>query len=129
MIENIRNKRTGETVAEWVPMNVAELKYDAVSLSELISDGGDGFGLSGAQLDEFVVKCIRVMLDHGAVPVIGGAGTRYFWIAQPQHGATTDEIITSVIAGWKASGSAEPGLGGIWFALPKPDDPMYVKRA
>jgi hypothetical protein len=129
MIENIRNKRSGETVAEWLPMNVAELKYDAVSLSDLISDGQDEFGLSGAQLDEFIAKSIRVMLDHGALPVIGGAGTKYFWIEQPQYGSTPDNIVTNVIKEWKNSGSGDPGLGGLWFAQPMPDNPEFVKRA
>jgi hypothetical protein len=126
MIDNIRNRHSGETVAEWIPMYVAELPIDAVSLSGVISDGNDGFSLRGADLDEFIIQSIRILLGHGALTVIGGGDSPYDWIHQPQYGTKADDVIKNVIAEWKASG-VDPDLGGLWFARPDPAFPRFVK--
>ncbi len=118
MIETAIHKYFDCTVAEWIPMNVAGLKVDGVSLSEIIADGRDGFGLAGADLEAVVGMCIRALIDSGAQPVIGGGNTDYFWLLQPQYGTTSDEIVHNVISEWRASGY-DPDLGGLWFATPE----------
>jgi hypothetical protein len=58
----------------------------------------DDFGFSGRDLVEFVKLNIRALLERGAKPAIGGGGTAYDWILQPQYGNTDDQIVQSVIA-------------------------------
>ena len=129
MIDQIRHRRSGDTIAEWIPMNVVALEDDAVSFSEIILDGQEGFGLSGEQLDAFIAKSIRVLIENGGLPVIGGSGTQFLWLEQSKYGSAPAEVAAAVIAEWKASGGCDPGLGGLWFALPDPADPKFVKRA
>jgi hypothetical protein len=118
MIETKKHKYFDCTVADWLPMNVAELEFDGVSLSKIIANGRDGFGLAGEDLETVVGMCIGVLIDGGAQPVIGGGNTDYFWLLQPQYGTASDEIAHNVIAEWRASGR-DPDLGGLWFATPE----------
>ncbi|WP_342362486.1 hypothetical protein [Terrarubrum flagellatum] len=69
------------------------------------------------ELLDFVQRCLTALMDHGAKPVIGGGGTRYDWIEQPQYGSTTKEIVDNIIAEWQAKG--DPDHGGLWLAKPE----------
>jgi hypothetical protein len=63
---------------------------------------------------------VSELLAKGAKPVVGGAGTKYFWIYQPQYGDTNKEIVDAVVKEWLASGAPDCDPGGLWFALPSP---------
>lgn len=108
----------GQTVMEYIQTVSGELPNDAVGLWQIVPTGRQGFGLIGDDLSEFVRRCVFALLTHGAKPVVGGGGTKYDWILQPQYGETNDEIVETVMKEWLASGAADCDPGGLWFALP-----------
>jgi hypothetical protein len=116
---NARGVRGG-TVLEYIQKVPAELPIDAVGLWQIVPRGRRRFGLSGDDLTEFVSRCVSALLARGAKPVVGGGGTKYDWIYQPQYGETNSEILDSIMKEWLASGSPECDPGGLWFALPSP---------
>ena len=95
---------------------VSELESDGIALAVIVADGRYGFDLLGDDLIVFVRRCLTAMLEAGAKPVIGGGGTRYYWIEQPRYGSNPREIVDNVIAEWRAKG--DPDHGGLWFAKP-----------
>ncbi|MBB4200708.1 hypothetical protein GGD83_004537 [Rhodoblastus sphagnicola] len=97
-----------------------ELPRDAVGLWQIIPTGREGFGLSGDELAEFVSLCVAELLAQGAKPVVGGGGTKYDWIYQPQYCETNEIILDAVMKEWLASGAPDCDPGGLWFALPSP---------
>lgn len=116
MTDERRDRLLGETMDEVINGHVGELDSDGVALAVIIADGRHGFDLEGDELIDFVRRCITAMLEHGAKPVSGGGGTRYYWIEQSRYGSTTREIVDNVIAAWLANG--DPDHGGLWFAMP-----------
>ena len=79
--------------------------------------GRHGFGLEGEALTEYVRRCIAELLSRGAVPVVGGGDTGYYWIEQKQYGSTPDAILENVVREWLANGARDEDPGGLWFAL------------
>lgn len=116
MTDERRDKFLGRTKNDVIEGHVGELESDGVALAVIISQGKYEFDLEGDELIDFVRRCVTAMLEHGAKPVIGGGGTRYYWIEQSQYGSTTREIVDNVIAEWLANG--DPDHGGLWFAKP-----------
>lgn len=114
------DKFFGKTVLEYIQTVPGELPVDAVGLWQMIPMGRQGFGLSGDDLTEFVQRCVLALLEKGAKPVMGGAGTQYDWTLQPQYGETNEEIASAVVSEWLASGAGDSDPGGLWFALPSP---------
>jgi hypothetical protein len=114
------DKFFGRTVLEYIRTVPGELSTDAVGLWQIIPMGRRGFGLSGDDLTEFVRWCVLALLETGAKPVTGGAGTQYDWILQPQYGEATEEIASAVVDEWRVAGAGDPDPGGLWFALPSP---------
>ena len=110
----------GQTVSEYIHTVSGELPSDAVGLWQIVSAGRQGFELIGDDLSEFVRRCVFALLTHGAKPVIGGGGTNYDWIIQPQYGKANEEILDKVVDEWLASGAGDCDPGGLWFALPSP---------
>lgn len=115
-----RDNVFGQTVMEYIQTVPGELPIDAVGLWQIVPAGRQRFGLSGEELTEFVRRCVVALLVRGARPVIGGGGTRYDWILQPQYGDTDDQIVDAVVKEWLASGGTDGDPGGLWFALPSP---------
>jgi hypothetical protein len=114
-----KDKFFGETLIECIQETPDELSVDAVGLWQIVSAGRHGFELSDDDLAEFVRLCVLALLEHGAKPVIGGGGTEYDWILQPQYGEKNEEITSAVVNEWLAmGGDSDPG--GLWFALPSP---------
>jgi len=112
----------GQTAMEYIEKVSGELPVDAVGLWQIVP-AGVRFGLSGDDLTEFVRLCILALLEHGAKPVLGGAGTEYEWLFQPQYGESNEEIVDSVINEWLADGSQLEPMEmprWLWFALPSP---------
>ena len=104
MTAESRDRYYGQTVSEHVALVPGELPHDAVGLWQIIPFGRDAFGFEGAQLIDYVRRCLYALVERGAKPVIGGGGTDYFWIYQPQYGTTNTEIVENVIAEWLACG-------------------------
>lgn len=117
MTSERREKFFGATVDEVIAGHLGELESDGIAFAGIIGEGRYGFEFSGEELTDFVRRCLTAMLEAGAKPVIGGGGTRYTWIEQPQYGSTTQEIVDNVIAEWLANG--DPDHGGLWFASPR----------
>lgn len=115
---DIRHRLYGHTLAEHIQTVADELPVDAVGLWQIVPAGRQGFGLSGADLEEFVRRCVSALLERGATPVIGGGGTKFDWLHQPQYGETNAEIANSVVSEWLAAGAGDCDPGGLWFALP-----------
>jgi hypothetical protein len=119
-----RGRYYGATVSEHIRGVAGELPIDAVGLWQIVPAGRYEFELSGDDLTEFVSRCVAELFAHGATPVVGGRGTDYDWIYQPQYGETNDEIVHAVIKEWLASGAGDCDPGRLWFALRSP----YVGR-
>jgi len=121
---DVRHKLYGHTIAEHIKTLPDELSVDAVGLWQIVPAGRYGFELSDGDLTEFVRRCVLALLDHGAIPVVGGGGTEYDWILQSQYGETSELIANTIVAEWLATGAGDLDPGGLWFALPSP----YVGR-
>jgi len=117
MTEEPRHKYFGDTLSDYIVQVANELPIDAVGLWQIVPRGRRGFGFEGEQLTDFVRRCIAELLSRGAVPVTGGGGTPYHWIAQKQYGSKPEDIIENVVAEWLAKGAKNENPGGLWFAL------------
>jgi hypothetical protein len=112
-----RHKYFGDTLSDYIVQVANELPVDAVGMWQILPGGRGGFGFEGEQLTDFVRRCIAELLSRGAIPVIGGGGTPYHWIAQKQYGSRPEEIIDNVVREWLANGAKDEDPGGLWFAL------------
>src|SRR5690242_16822576 len=104
MREEPRHKYYGDTLSDYIVQVANELPIDAVGMWQIVPGGRNGFGLEGEALTDYVRRCIAELLSRGAVPVMGGGDTGYYWIAQPQYGSKPDEIIENVVREWLANG-------------------------
>lgn len=127
MTDEPRDKFHGETMSAVISQVPSVLPIDAVGLWHIVPKGRDGFGLTGDALDQFVRRCIYALLAAGAVPVSTGQGTGYEWIAQKQYGSTEEEIADNVIREWREEPDESEIIYKVWFALPDPAFPKYVK--
>src|SRR5450830_2141184 len=107
----------GQTVMDYIKTVSGELPIDAVGLWQIVPVGRQQFRLNDEDLTEFVSRCVCALLEHGAKPVVGGAGSKYDWILHPQYGETTMEIVDAVLKEWLASGAKDCDPGGLWFTL------------
>lgn len=119
MTEEPRHKYFHRSMNERIKLVANELPVDAVGIWQIVPDGRHGFGFEGEALIDYVRRCIAELLSRGAVPVIGGGDSGYYWIAQPQYGSKPDEIIENVVCEWLANGSKDEDPAGLWFALPR----------
>ncbi len=124
-----RHPRYGYTLSEAIDFFAGGLDRDAIGLWNIVPVGRDAFKLKGGELTSFVRRSIQTLLDAGAVPVRGGSGTGYEWIAQSQYGSSRDEITEAVLDEWLALPDDPLVLcgDGVWFARPDPAFPKYVK--
>ena len=117
---NLETKHSvyGHSAREHIQTISEEPPIDAVGLWQIVPVGRINFRFSGSDLVSFLRLCITALLEKGAKPVIGGGGTRYDWILQPQYGETIEGITEAVVSEWLANGSPDTDPGGLWFALP-----------
>jgi hypothetical protein len=80
MSEELRDKRFGTPMSEYIVRVANELPVDAVGLWQIVPGGRRGFGLEDEALTDFVRRCIAELLSRGAVPVMRGDG-----VASPSH--------------------------------------------
>ena len=129
MNQELVHKKYGTSVSDWIALVPGELSRDAVGLWQIVPAGRDGFGLSGADLTDYVRRNIYALLDAGAVPVKSVPGSGYEWVRQSQYGATRGEIAEAIIREWEPV--PDDSFSMIehcpWFARPDPDYPMYVR--
>jgi hypothetical protein len=119
MTREPRHKRFGFPLSQWIDQVPGELPDDAVGMWQIVPAARLDFGLEGEDLTRVVRRAIEALLRRGAVPVIGGGDTGYYWIRQPQYGSQPEEIIDNVIREWLANGAKDEDPGGLWFALPE----------
>ena len=98
MSDEPREKRSGETMSDYIVQVANELPVDAVGMWQIVPGGRRGFDLEGDALTDYVRRCIAELLSRGAVPVFGGGPDGpHEWIVQRQYGSRPEEIIENVI--------------------------------
>lgn len=117
MTEEPRHLLYDDPMSEWIKATANELPIDAVGMWQIVPGGRRGFGLEGDALTDYVRRCIAELLSRGAVPVVGGGDTGYYWLEQKQYGTTPEAIIENVVREWLANGARDEDPGGLWFAL------------
>lgn len=127
MTKSARHKTYGHTVQEQISFFPGELPVDAVGLWQIVPSGRDAFGLTGAELDDFVRRSVLALLAAGAVPVRHKPGSDFEWDQQPQYGHSPDGIADAIVSEWHKMPDDQLALvGEVWFALPRPGK-KYVK--
>jgi len=120
MSDEPREKRSGETMSDYIVQVANELPIDAVGMWQIVPGGRYGFDLEGDALTDYVRRCIAELLSRSAVPVFGGGPDGpHDWIVQRQYGSRPEEIIENVIREWLANGARDEDPGGLWFVLPQ----------
>lgn len=114
-----RDKYSGMTLSAYFACVADELSVDAVGMWQIVPNGRHGFALEGGELTEFVRRYVLLLLERGAKPVIGGAGTNYYWLVQSKYGEKKEDIVDAVIAEWLDAGGGDPDFDCVWFALPE----------
>lgn len=129
MIDEPRDKGSGETISEAISQYPQELDRDAVGIWQIVPGGRMDFGLSGDALADYVRRTIYALLDAGAVPVRHVPGNGFRWSRQKQYGLTREEIAEAIIAEWEPVPYDSYSMieHCPWFARPRPNDPNYVK--
>jgi hypothetical protein len=117
MIDHVRDKFSGWTVAEWLEAMPNELPRDAVGLWQIVPLNRHDFGLNDPDLIEFTRRALLAILHRGARPV-RGANNPERWVPILEYGDDPERIADAVIAEWLASGAGDPDMAGLWFATP-----------
>ncbi|MEM7696053.1 MAG: hypothetical protein AAF318_16510 [Pseudomonadota bacterium] len=76
--------------------------------------GEETFGLSGADLDEFVARCVTACLANGCVPVDGHRDGK--WVPTYAYGITDDEIAWNMVRAWHALDGRQTEFGELFFS-------------
>ena len=95
-------------------------------IADAIGAGQFEFELTGPELVQYVRQNLVALVEAGAIPVVGGKGTGYEWIANYNYGLTKHEIVAAIVAEWLASNGDEMYPWTVWFALAR-DNPGYIK--
>ncbi|WP_156381404.1 hypothetical protein [Aurantimonas sp. Leaf443] len=91
---------------------------DHVSLWGLIIDA-HAFGLEGEWKIEFIRRCMRSLLNAGAVAVDLTGETYPLFKATTRWGTEREEIIEAIIADWQARGGGDLDWGDYPFTWPE----------
>jgi hypothetical protein len=114
MSDEPREKRSGETMSDYIVQVANELPIDAVGMWQIVPGGRRGFDLEGDALTDYVRRCIAGLLSRGAVPVIGGGPDGpHDWIVRRQYGSRLEVIVENVISEWLANGAQDEDPGGL----------------
>lgn len=114
MIDLERRSGLGDTVAEYLETLPYELDGDGEGLWAIVP-AGKSFRFEGADLVEFVRRCVLRLLDVGAVPVRHAKDGPLLWQEQTQYGQSNEEIADAIVAEWLAAGGGDPPWGWLWF--------------
>jgi hypothetical protein len=109
--------RTGISDAEWIRRSLDEARSDPVGMWQVVRAGRDGFGLTGAALEDFVRRFIAEMVAGGAGPIVGDKRAPSGWSPTTQFGLKAEDVAQSLVDEWKRSG-VDPDVDGVWFAFP-----------
>jgi len=109
------DKYFGVPMSEWIARLPNELDVDAVGLWQIIPVGIDSFGLSSERLEEFIYRCIMVLLQKGAVPVRAVSGVSK-WIPETTYQGSYEEIANRIVNDWKIN-KLVPDHDGLWFSI------------
>ena len=107
------HKDWGTPLSEWITLVKGELPQDGVFLQQPVADGIEGFGLDGAELDDFVRRCIVELLDAGAVPAMAGSTEPL-----PNYVGSSTDVASQIVQDWRR-GAIMADRDGIWFVLPR----------
>ncbi|GGD93258.1 hypothetical protein GCM10011390_10040 [Aureimonas endophytica] len=106
------------TEEEWVRFIPLQIDDDRVSLWNLLGFAR-GLELEGLARMDFIRRCLRSLLDAGAVPV---EPTIWAWPRfrpTDRFGIERDEIVENVIADWQARGGGDLDWGEYPFSFPE----------
>ncbi len=120
----------GDTFEEYAEKVANELEIDAVGMWQIAPVGRENYGLSGAELADFVRCCLLALLRRGAKPFVvvtapNGIKTR---VVMNKYGTTPEQITNAIISEWLASGTDPEPYDSLWFALPKMIETAMSKK-
>ena len=120
MIDHLRYNGKGELVSEHFKFKANELPYETIGMWQMVSVGRVAYGLSGANLDEFLRRFILELMSRGAKPVrcVSVSPGHWMWVEQVQYGSSPLEVASALIADWHSLGSPDPEWDWVRFALP-----------
>ncbi|WP_156381403.1 hypothetical protein [Aurantimonas sp. Leaf443] len=118
MREDLVENLSGGTAKKWIEDIPLSIEDDHVSLFKLdiISQG---FGFTEEERFEFIRRCMRSLLDAGAVAVDLTGETYPLFKATTRWGTEREEIIEAIIADWQARGGGELDWGEYPFTWPE----------
>ena len=121
MIDHLRYDGTGSLVGEYFELTATQLQYDTVGMWEMVPAGRQAYGLSGADLDEFLRRFIIALMARGAKPVRVVVIRPGYWafVEQTQYGTSPLEIANASVADWHSSGNPNPEWDWVKFARPE----------
>ena len=118
MMQEPKHRKYGTPMSEWISQVPGELPRDAVGLWQILAAAEQGFDLQDVDKIDYIRRNVIALIDKGAVPVTGGKGTKFDWIAKHEYGRERDEIAAAVIAEWQSSADDDEARFAVWFALP-----------
>jgi hypothetical protein len=124
-----RHHQLKASLDEWIQHRVDELDFDEVGFWQIVSEGREGFGLTGACLDEFVKRSLLALFAQGALPVRHVPDSGYVWTWQKSYGESAEAMAEAIVAEWVRQGRRDPGLGDLWFGLKDALDRPHVQKS
>lgn len=118
MREDLVHPATGWRITDWIrdwPLDIDDLH---ASLSTPVS-AAKLYGLDAEETREFIRRCLRSVLDAGAVPVVVQMEGNFLYARTDRYGTARDEIVESVIADWQARGSPKLEWEDYAFTMPE----------
>lgn len=112
-----RHQQFGTPLGEWIARRPDELDIDEVGFWRVVSEGRRGFGLMGAELDDFVSRIVLALFERGAVPIRHVRSSGRVWTWQKCYGTSAKEMAGAIVAEWIGKGRPDPDLGDLWFGL------------
>jgi hypothetical protein len=114
-----RHNVTGTSIDDWFANFPEDIEDIGIGLCLIVMTGRHNFGLTGAELLDFVRRSIYALLEKGGKPRHWGSPSHPDRNIMLHYGNdTNEEIVEGVIAEWLASGGDDPEWGDFWFALP-----------
>lgn len=117
MIEQLRSKRSGDTVAEVINgLKEHWLSDNGIGLTTVVGMGRYDYQLEGSQLIQFVRLALKELVRHGARP--HHIGLPQSWYTHLYYGENETAIVEGVINDWVKMGMPALEWGDFWFAWP-----------
>ena len=114
----LRHLKYGTTKLDWFQGGLNEAKYDPIGFWMIVMDGRGGYGLNDGPLEQFVFDFIVVLLQGGAIPVIGDSTRASGWSPVYKYGQDPQAAASEIVREWRDS-QGDPDVEDIWFALPE----------